>query len=202
MLVKGGPGLTVPYHPWTWLARQMANRQPSTCFTNDLLIHKQNLMKKLFYSIFVSNNSIRSSQLRMCHKNVAVMICAKLWPDWIILVLRRVMHKFTKSELWGHRECVEWILGSIRLSWLSSSHSIKSWSNPPISLQTDWYIRREGLLKKTSISLYRFIWSISLINLVILYTFMPLCILVNTWQISGLLCNWYIFQMYWQRGHS
>ena len=90
-----------------------------------------------FYFNFVSNNWIKLTQFCICLLYSVVMASAKLWPDWIAIVPIQAIHEFTKSELWGHRGCVQCIPGSIRLSWLSPSHSIKSWSKPSISLLTD-----------------------------------------------------------------
>ena len=56
----------------------------------------------LFNSIFSSNNPI-TSPFNRCQDSSAVMTCAKLWPDLIIIRHVKATLNFTKFGLWAHK---------------------------------------------------------------------------------------------------
>ena len=60
-------------------------------------------------SKFDSNHPIRS-QFCTCHDSFAVMACAKLWTDWMIIFHGRARYIFTKFQLWAHLAFVTWLL--------------------------------------------------------------------------------------------
>ena len=73
---------------------------PRACSNNDLCLHNWNIhCQNYFYSIFYSNNSFRS-QFFTCHDSSAVMTCAKLWPDLIIIVHVIYLHKIWFMSSW------------------------------------------------------------------------------------------------------
>ena len=66
--------------------------------------------KSSFYSNFNSNNGNIRSQICTCHDSRAVVTCAKLWPDWIIIFYVRTLCIFFTSFGFGaHKSCVKWL---------------------------------------------------------------------------------------------
>ena len=108
MLVKGGPGLTFPYHPWAWLARQMANTQTATCLTYGLWIHKLNLMK-IFFIIFLF------LIIQSCHYTFTCVIKVELsWRVQNCDLIRSFFNLWKQCRNLPNLncediECVEWI---------------------------------------------------------------------------------------------
>ena len=113
----------------------MAKAQTFIHFTNGLWVHQWNLMKYILLILFLITQS-------SCHNLAYVITTQLLWLVqncdliWSLLFIFKQYMNLQNLNC-EDIECVQWILGSILLPWLSSSHSIKSWSKPPISLQTD-----------------------------------------------------------------
>ena len=63
---------------------------------------------KSFSSYFNSNDPIRP-QLCTCHDSSAVMTCAKLWLEWIIIFEVKTTSIFTKCKLWTYDSLVKWV---------------------------------------------------------------------------------------------
>ena len=60
-----------------------------------------------FCSSFDSNYSI-SSHFCTCHDSLAVMACAKLWTDLIIIFHMRAVNIFTRFVIWVRKSLVKW----------------------------------------------------------------------------------------------
>ena len=75
-----------------------------THFTNSLPAHNSNFVEILYAVFFYCNDLIRS-QVCTFHDNSAVMACANLWPDLIIISQIEAMHIFFLQNL-GY-ECCE-----------------------------------------------------------------------------------------------
>ena len=73
---------------------------PSLCRDKDPFHERfMNLYTKSFKNICCSdmkNNNLIRSQFCTCHDSWAVMVCAKLWPDWIIEIKIRVTRTFKR----------------------------------------------------------------------------------------------------------
>ena len=63
--------------------------------------------EKSFCPDFDSNDRI-SSQFCTCHDSWAVMTCAKLWPDSIIIFQVKATWVLTRFGLWAHVSFVQW----------------------------------------------------------------------------------------------
>ena len=50
------------------------------------------------------------SQICACHDSWAVMTCAKLWSDWIIIIHVTGTWMFARFGLWAHKRVVSWVL--------------------------------------------------------------------------------------------
>ena len=83
-----------------------------TCFMNSLWAHNQNLTKMKFCSQIYSDYTIRS-QICTCHDSLAVMTCANLWLDRIIIFHTRATYVFTLFKLWVHDMLVKLCVGVI-----------------------------------------------------------------------------------------
>ena len=63
------------------------------------------LRTKIFlnYELFhMKSNDLIRLQFCTCHNSSVVVTCAKLWPDWIILIRIRADRIFTRFQLWAH----------------------------------------------------------------------------------------------------
>ena len=58
---------------------------------------KIEILWKLFHCNSYINDTIRS-QFCTCHSSLAVVLCAKLWPDWIIIFMQEeYMYLFSEN---------------------------------------------------------------------------------------------------------
>ena len=94
----------------------------SRCFLD--LFHKQLMNAQLkscenFPSNCYSNDPIRS-QFCTCHDSLAVMTCAKLQPNWVIVFRLMAIFMFTSFELWAHKPFIN---GSLFLIYLQILHA-------------------------------------------------------------------------------
>ena len=69
---------------------------PGTHFTNASGAHEWNLMKLLFLSLNCYSYDSSRSQICTCHDSSAVVACAKLWPDQVIIFHITVTYIFTR----------------------------------------------------------------------------------------------------------
>ena len=76
-------------------------------FTTGLWTFNKNLMKMIFYSNF-SNKDPIMSQFCTCHDSWAVMACAKLWHDLMIIFHVRATCIVKRFWLWVCKSFVWW----------------------------------------------------------------------------------------------
>ena len=86
---------------------------PGTRYTLVYELIIEILWKSLFLLI-VSDDLIRL-QICTCHDSWAVMTCAKLWPDQIILFHIRAKRISTRFQLWVHKPFVKQSSTDIRV---------------------------------------------------------------------------------------
>ena len=75
---------------------------------------------KIQYSFCVKYNDPITSQFCTCHDSLAVMTCAKLWPDWITQNKIRACNIFIRFHLRAHKpfvKCSPGISMTSRDSW-------------------------------------------------------------------------------------
>ena len=89
----------------------------STLGTHYTLVYEiiiEILWKSFLLLLIVSDNLIRV-QICTCHDSCAVMTCAKLWPDQIILFHIRAKRISTRFQLWVHKPFVKQSRTDIRV---------------------------------------------------------------------------------------
>ena len=65
------------------------------------------------------------SQICTCHGSWAVVTCAKLWPDLIIIFQVKSMCSFSRFGLSVHKPYVKWVTGlSTQSNWHSTTKAI------------------------------------------------------------------------------
>ena len=132
-----------------------AGEETKIHFTKALWDFTSNLFKKICCSDIKTNDPI-TTQFCTCHDSSAVMTCAKLWYDLVIIVKVRVKFIFTKFQMWVHKTlCImgplsKWRIHKMNMSSLNIIHQLTevkslfsisvlmAWSNTivsPASLQ-------------------------------------------------------------------
>ena len=79
---------------------------PWAHFTNGSWAHNWNLLKDIFNSYF--NITIRW-QFCTCHNSRAIVACAKLWPDLIIILQVLATQIFIMFRLWTQKSFMKWV---------------------------------------------------------------------------------------------
>ena len=105
MSINGAPRL----HDFTacyWLTMH-----PGTHFMKGLWAQDWNLMKSSLCCNF-DCNGLNRSQICTCHDSAAVVACAKLWPDLMIMCYVTAACIFTKFASWADRLFVKLAPGS------------------------------------------------------------------------------------------
>ena len=72
----------------------------------------------------MKNDNLIRSQICTCHDSRAVVTCAKLWPEQIIIVCGRATHILKRFGLWAH----EYLCNDSVVIWLHCSHPCGWWS--------------------------------------------------------------------------
>ena len=88
-----------------------------THFSSSLWAQNPNLGTILGDSYVKINDQIRS-QFCTCHDSLAVVTCAKLWPDWIIRIKINAKRVFTRFQPWAHKSLVRRV---------PSTHAVMKW---------------------------------------------------------------------------
>ena len=69
------------------------------------------IILKYWSNHFCSYHKLIRLQFCTSHDSSAVMTCAKLWPDCIIIFQLRAIWIFAKFGLWAHKPFVKWVPG-------------------------------------------------------------------------------------------
>ena len=102
--------------PWQQ-QEQGRHSQISQTFMNSYSKSCQNSFCSRFKMI-----DLISSPLCTCHDSSAVVTCAKLWPDLVIIFHVISTCNFTRFELWAHKLFVRWVSGT-QYNWIMIKHS-------------------------------------------------------------------------------
>ena len=103
----------------------ISTTSPLPCCRRGLLLittlwaHNPYLLKNSCCS-YLKNSEPIMSQFCTCHDSSAVMVCAKLWPDWTSRITIRIKRIFTRFQWWAREVLVKW-LPDHGLSWPHSS---------------------------------------------------------------------------------
>ena len=66
------------------------------------LMRLQTKVSKSSYWLYLKSNDKIMSQFCTCHDSLAVMTCANLWPDWIIIII--IETRIISTRLWTYKD--------------------------------------------------------------------------------------------------
>ena len=87
------------------------------------------------------NDSIRS-QFCTCHDGWAVVICTKLWSDWVVRIQIKARRIFTRFQQWAQTLFVKWFAGPTNEETSNGSWcmGIKGEMSGAVCVTFTWYM--------------------------------------------------------------